>query len=329
VRGDGRGRPVRPRVRPVSPEEQERQSNERKARAQGWGGVARKGAVHISADRGEMETKRREEPIGGALPVDRGEWVRTDAPVRKSAAGAGKPKPPYQLPTEIAAEVRRVFEGTVYQRERLVALLTRAAEAYDRHRWEEAVRHARPVAEGVPSVPAVRELIGLAAYRAERFPMAKIHLDAHFQLTGDPEHVPQIMDCERAGRRYRLIPKLFEAMRVAEATPDTMAEGLIVYAGALADQRKFAEAVQLLLDNGVARNLRNPGYRHVRLWYALADVYDRAGDVASARAMFQRVVAAEPDAYDAADRLTEIGIDAPRKNRKRKATPVSKKKNVD
>jgi tetratricopeptide (TPR) repeat protein len=284
--------------------------------------------VHIKADRGEMEARRSDTYVERETAVG-GDWIRTDKPVRSTSAKATKPKPPYQLPTEIAAELRRTFEGTVYQRERLVALFTKAAEAYDRHRYEEAVRHCRPVAENLPSVPAVRELMGLAAYRAERFPMAKIHLDAHFQLSGDPEHVPQIMDCERAGRRYRMIPKLFEAMRAAEATPDAMAEGLIVYAGALGDQGKFAEAVDLLIDNGAARNLRNPSYRHVRLWYALADVYDRAGDLASARALFQRVVQAEPEAYDAVDRLREIGEDAPRKNRKRRATPVSKKKNVD
>jgi hypothetical protein len=38
------------------------------------------------------------------------------------------------------------------------------------------------------------------------------------------------------------------------------------------------------------------------------------------------VVIAEPDAYDAQARLAELGASAPRKNRKRRTTPVSKKK---
>jgi hypothetical protein len=58
----------------------------------------------------------------------------------------------------------------------------------------------------------------------------------------------------------------------------------------------------------------------------LADVFDRAGDAVSARELFARVVIAEPDAYDAQARLAELGSNAPRKNRKRRTTPVSKKK---
>ena len=77
---------------------------------------------------------------------------------------------------------------------------------------------------------------------------------------------------------------------------------------------------------GGTKQLRNPSYRHVRLWYALADIFDRAGDAGSARELFARVILAEPDAYDAQGRLAELGMDAPRKNRKRRATPVSKKR---
>jgi tetratricopeptide (TPR) repeat protein len=100
-------------------------------------------------------------------------------------------------------------------------------------------------------------------------------------------------------------------------------------AASLADQRLYAEAIDLLTKAGATKQLRNPSYRHVRLWYALADVYDRAGDLTSARELFARVVIAEPDAYDAKARLGELGAGTPHKNRKRRTTPVSKKKSVD
>jgi tetratricopeptide (TPR) repeat protein len=93
-----------------------------------------------------------------------------------------------------------------------------------------------------------------------------------------------------------------------------------------ADQRRYDEAIELLTKAGAAKQLRNPSYRHVRLWYALGDVYDRAGDTTAAREMFSRIVIAEPEAYDAVDRLAELGAMVPRKNRKRRTTPVSKKK---
>jgi len=71
------------------------------------------------------------------------------------------------------------------------ATLTRAAEAYDRKRYEEALRLGRVrCGRGHRGVAPVRELTGLAAYRAERWSMAKIHLKAHFTITGDPEHLP-------------------------------------------------------------------------------------------------------------------------------------------
>jgi tetratricopeptide (TPR) repeat protein len=99
-------------------------------------------------------------------------------------------------------------------------------------------------------------------------------------------------------------------------------------ASALADQQQYTEAIELLTKAGGTKQLRNPSYRHVRLWYALADIFDRSGDAVSARELFARVVIAEPDAYDAQARLGELGSTTPRKNRKRRTTSVSKK-NVD
>ena len=58
----------------------------------------------------------------------------------------------------------------------------------------EVLAEGRIVADAVPGVAPVRELTGLAAYRAERWNMAKIHLRAHFTITGDAEHLPLVMD---------------------------------------------------------------------------------------------------------------------------------------
>ncbi|MFY9783327.1 MAG: tetratricopeptide repeat protein [Acidimicrobiales bacterium] len=224
--------------------------------------------------------------------------------------------------------MRKAFIGTAYMREKMVNTLTRAAEAYDRKRYEEALRLGRVVADATPGVAAVRELTGLAAYRAERWSMSKIHLRAYFTISGDSEHLPLVMDADRANRRYRAVEKTFEELLESEPSPEVLAEGRIVMAATLADQRRYEEAIELLTRAGATKNLRNPSYRHVRLWYALADVYDRAGDTTAAREMFSRVVLAEPEAYDAAARLSELGATLPRKNRKRRVTPKSKK-NID
>lgn len=262
----------------------------------------------------------------GLTPDPLSQWVEEVRPAAAIVPVKAKAKVKYSLPTDVAADVRKAFIGTAYMREKMVNTLSRAAEAYDRKRYEEALRLGRIVADAVPGVAPVRELTGLAAYRAERWSMAKIHLTAHFTITGDPEHLALVMDCDRANRRYRAVRKVFAQLEESEPTADVLSEGRIVMASALADQQKFTEAIELLTRAGGTKQLRNPSFRHVRLWYALADVFDRAGDVTSARELFARVVVAEPEAYDAAARLSELGANAPRKNRKRRTAPVSKKK---
>jgi len=310
-------------IREVSPEELEKQKAADFGRAKGWGGVARKGGMNISSTGQAMEST----PTSGWNPDPLSEWVEEARPVRQAPAAKAKPKVKYALPGDIAADVRKAFIGTSYMREKMVILLTKAAEGYDRKRWEEALRLGREVSDAVPGVAPVRELTGLAAYKAERWNMAKIHLRAHFAITGDPEHLPLVMDCDRANRRFRAVEKTYEEIQESEPSADTIAEARIVMASSLADQKKYTEAIDLLIRAGGSKVLRNPAFRHVRMWYALADVYDRAGDQVNARELFSRVVQADPDAYDAKDRLMELGAVATvRKNRKRRTASVSKKK---
>jgi hypothetical protein len=308
--------------RDLTPEELERQKANTYGQKKGWGGVARRGAVSIRSEGPAMEST----PSAGYTPDPLSEWVQEVRVTKSSIPTKAKAKVKYALPGDVAADVRKAFIGTAYMREKMVATLTRAAEAYDRKRYEEALRLGRTVADATPGVAPVRELTGLAAYRAERWSMAKIHLKAHFTITGDPEHLPLIMDCDRANRRYRAVEKDFAQLEESEPTAEVLVEGRIVMASALADQQMYTEAIELLTRAGGTKQLRNPSFRHVRLWYALADIYDRAGDVVSARELFARVVIAEPEAYDANARLAELGASAPSKNRKRRTTPISKKK---
>lgn len=307
----------------LTPEQRQRQEAGERAKQKGWGSVARKGAVNITSTGQELGDAKS----GQRTPDPLSQWESEERPAKRSAtASKAKVRAKYALPGEVAAEVRKAFIGTTYMREKMVNTLTRAAEAYDRKRYEEALRLGRVVADATPGVAAVRELTGLGAYRAERWAMAKIHLRAYFVISGDPEHLPLVMDADRANHRYRAVEKAFDELQASEPTAEVLAEGRIVMAATWADQRRYDEAIELLTRAGAAKQLRNPSYRHLRLWYALGDVYDRAGDTTSARELFSRVVIAEPDAYDASDRLSELGATLPRKNRKRRVTPTSKKK---
>jgi tetratricopeptide (TPR) repeat protein len=120
------------------------------------------------------------------------------------------------------------------------------------------------------------------------------------------ERIPVLADCYRAQGRFAKVAELWEELRRASPPPELLTEGRLVAAGALADQGKVAEAVALL-EAGPVRARRKPQPYHLRLWYALADLRERAGDAPGARELFGRVVSADPDIADARSRLRALG----------------------
>ncbi len=98
-----------------------------------------------------------------------------------------------------------------------------------------------------------------------------------------------------------------------------LAEGRIVAAASLADTGDLNGAISMLATAGATKALRNPSDRHIRQWYLLADLYERAGDVPRAREYFERVLRADAQAYDVADRLRGLGPERrPRAKRSRR-----------
>ena len=63
----------------------------------------------------------------------------------------------------------------------------------------------------------------------------------------------------------------------------------------------------MLATAGASKALRNPSNRHIRQWYLLADLYERAGDVPRARELFERILRVDREAYDVAERLMALG----------------------
>jgi tetratricopeptide (TPR) repeat protein len=218
----------------------------------------------------------------------------------------------------VAAEIRNSADGaTARHREALVARMEDAVAAYERARFPEAARLARQVADEVPMVGAVRELAGLAAYRSGRWRDGVRHLTVLSSMTDSVEHVPALMDCHRALGQSRRVSELWSELRHRSPGPEVLAEARIVAAGSLADRGDLLGAIEVLATAGAAKSLRNPADRHLRQWYALGDLYERAGDLPRARELFSRVMRAEPDAYDVADRLEGLGPARPRRVRPR------------
>jgi tetratricopeptide (TPR) repeat protein len=240
--------------------------------------------------------------------------ARSDTTSRRPSPTSGRSDE--ALPTDVVEEIA----GAVGRAKsaRLVDRLAAAARAYERDRYPEAFRLTRVLAGEVPESAAARELHGLVCYRLGRWRDAVKHLEAARKLTGgDPSQIPVLMDCHRAMGHRRRVEVLWKELRGASPSADVLVEGRLVLAENLAEEGKLDEAIAVLATAGGARNLRNPGDRHLRQWYVLADLYERAGDVPRARELFARVAALDPELADATERLRALGT--PRRRPRRGA----------
>ena len=146
---------------------------------------------------------------------------------------------------------------------------------------------------------------GMALYRAGRWAEAARHLEAFRALTGSVEQHPVLADCYRALRRFPKVDALWEELRAASPEPALLTEGRIVTAGSLAARGDVRGAIRLL-ERGPLVPKRSPAEHHLRLWYALAGLYERAGEVPRARELFARIVHADPTFGDAGERLGSL-----------------------
>ena len=185
-------------------------------------------------------------------------------------------------------------------------VLVDAARAFERERYQDAWRLLRPLSEEAPNASAVRELAGLSLYRLGRWTQAAAHLEAFVALTGSVEQHPVLADTYRALGQPKKVEALWDELRRASPGPELVTEGRIVMAGTLADRGELRKAITVL-ERGPLSPRRPPEPYHLRLWYALADLYERVGDTPRARQLFARVAAVDPELADTAERLAALG----------------------
>lgn len=281
-----------------------------------WGSVARKGARVVGEDTTERRQPPRQPPHRPPPRHEEEVWlfsgvVDDDGGRRRPAArSAGTPARRAAEAAELPAEVRAELTDAVGAQRgaKLAERMAAATRAYERDRYQDAMRISKMLADQVPESAAVRELHGLVCYRLGRWREAIRHLEAARSLAGDdPSQLPVVMDCHRAQGHHRKVGELWETLRAASPDADVLAEGRLVLASDLADQGDLQGAVALLTDAGAGRSLRHPAERHVRQWYVLADLLERAGDLPRARELFARVVEADPELADATRRLAALG----------------------
>jgi tetratricopeptide (TPR) repeat protein len=209
---------------------------------------------------------------------------------------------PVDVVTELVDVVGRQKATSVARR------LAEATRAYERDRYAEAMQITRALVRTTPMSSAARELHGLACYRLGRWREAVKHLEAARSLSGgDTSQLPVVMDCHRAMGNHRRVEALWEELRSSSPPADVLVEGRLVMSADLADRGELQRAIEMLLVSGAARNVRQPADRHLRQWYVLADLLERAGEVPRARELFMRVATADPELADAAERVEALG----------------------
>lgn len=162
-----------------------------------------------------------------------------------------------------------------------------------------------PLVRELPQVAAVHEVNGLASYRLGRWRQAAQSLELARQLRPDPSLLPVMADCYRALKRWQDVDAVWSDVKSASPQHEIMAEARIVVAGAHADRGEFAEALEIMRPAQQApKRIRA---HHLRQWYVIADLFDRAGDTVSAARWFEQVAAHEPHFADVRDRLRSLG----------------------
>lgn len=209
----------------------------------------------------------------------------------------------FELPRPVVEELKAASAGrTAVELERR---LLNAAQAYERDRYKDALQALKPVLAAAPDSAAARELHGLILYRLGRWRQAERELRSVHEMTGSFDQFPVIADCARALGRLDEVTQLWNEMRQAGVEKEVLVEGRLVLAGALADAARLQEAIALLEPAARVRR-KSADVPLVREWYALADLYERAGDLPRARELFRRVALHAPDLLDAPARLRAI-----------------------
>ena len=303
-----------------------------------WGGVARRGAGAATGRRVVGASRAWRDAVEAASPQRRPNSARRAAPgsvpdeatdaKRRAAndARAGGDSTVIEevgreaskavsrstsrrrdpLPIDLAGEVREQLSRAVgsSRTERVERRLAEAAEHFEADRFADAARILKKLVEEAPTVAAVHELYGLTLYRQEKWKPAARELEAFRLLSNSTDQHPVLADCYRAMRQWAQVGELWDELRAASPSAELVTEGRIVVAGSLADRNELSSAIALL-EQGFSFPKRPMGH-HLRRAYALADLYERVGDLPKARTMFGRIEVADPDFADVRRRVRAL-----------------------
>ncbi|MFH1329723.1 MAG: hypothetical protein ABIJ48_03555 [Actinomycetota bacterium] len=166
-----------------------------------------------------------------------------------------------------------------------------AAVAFVAGRYAKARHHAEEAKALAPRLPAIREVLGLSAYRMGRWAQALAELRTYRRLSGDTTHLPIEMDVLRALERHDEVEAAYALLRRLGGSPAAMDEGRVVYASFLLDQDRAQEAWEVARPAAL-RAIPSDG--DLRVWYVAGRAAARLGDQSGSRRLYEAIVEADP-----------------------------------
>ena len=223
---------------------------------------------------------------------------------RKKPSPPRRPSTPSRLPREVLEEIRQAAGPP--KAARAVAHADSAVDLLDEGDHAGAVAEARRAKGLAGRSAAIREILALAHYAGGEWRDALREMQAYRRMSGrlDQNHV--IADCYRAlGKPDRAVPEA-EAALAGDVPDEVKAEAAVVGAAALGDLGRHDEALVFLRRFPARGGVGRP--YDLRVWYVGGDLLERLGRREEAAAEFRKVLRFDPEAYDAAERLTALGI---------------------
>lgn len=258
----------------------------------------------------------RRAPAGppGRPPADRGNRARSGEGDKREWVYDPRREARRQLARVALPDDVQASDLDPAARKQLMSLAKDTADLVARHlvmagrlmdeQVEQALAHARAARALAGRVGAAREANGLVAYLAGEWSEALSELRTARRLTGEPDHLAVMADCERAlGRPDRAL-LMTQDPQAAALDPAAKVELLIVASGARRDLGQTDAAV-ISLQVGALEGPVRPWT--ARLRYAYADALLEAGRSDEAREWFSRAAEADEEGLtDAEDRLLDL-----------------------
>lgn len=257
--------------------------------------------------RGERRQSRDDRPgAPGRSGPNRARRAQPVHGTEGTADQSGPALPPDIEARQLAPEVRRELTTLDRSTADFVARhLVAAGELLDENP-EAALEHARAARARSARIAAVREAVGIAAYRCGDWAQALAELRAARRMGSKSPLLPLIADCERGiGRPERAI-ELARGDDAAQLTGDDADELRIVVAGARNDLGQHEQALALL--STPPMDPKRTGQTAARLFYVYAETLLALGRNQEASRAFIKAAAADVEGLtDAEERITELG----------------------